>query len=425
MPFEIVRNDITKMKVDAIVNAANTALQMGGGVCGAIFKAAGRNELQEACDTLGPIQTGQAVITDGFHLPAKHIIHTAGPVYQDGQQGEADLLRSCYINSLKLAQQNGCESVAFPLISSGIYGYPKDQALAVATAAIREFLQNNDMTVYLVVFDQRAFILSEKLLGTVSAYIDAHYVDEHLDKDRRRKLLETETRIFREIDRTSAGVIQPSGTEQERLADADKSGSMSGLEADTIGGYNAMLAKQKAVDGEAYITTVLFDNHYELLHDRINLKAVQPITEKEYYVEGSTALLDAIGRTIDKIGKAQKNTAPDYQAEKVLFVITTDGMENASREYTYDKVKAMVEHHKSKFGWEFIFLGANIDAAETAGRFGIASDRAQNFHADSQGTQLNYAVLSEAICHYRKKSSLAPGWKAEIEEDFVKRRGTR
>lgn len=151
----------------------------------------------------------------------------------------------------------------------------------------------------------------------------------------------------------------------------DKSGSMSGLETDTIGGYNSMLQKQKEVEGECYITTVLFDNNYELLHDRIDIRAVSPITEKEYQVGGTTALLDAIGRTISKIANAQKHTADDYRAEKVLFVIITDGEKNSSREYSAEKIKAQIEQQKTKYGWEFIFLGANIDAVQTASRFGI------------------------------------------------------
>ena len=142
----------------------------------------------------------------------------------------------------------------------------------------------------------------------------------------------------------------------------DRSGSMSGLESDTIGGYNSLLEKQKKEDGECVISTVLFDDKYELLHDRINLKGIVPITEREYFVRGSTALLDAVGRTIDKIGNAQKHTAEEERAEKVMFVITTDGMENSSREYGYDKVRQMIERQKDKYGWEFIFLGANIDA---------------------------------------------------------------
>ena len=159
MPLTIVRNDITKMNVDAIVNAANTELQMGGGVCGAIFSAAGAEKLQAACNRLAPIQTGEAVITPGFDLPAKYVIHAAGPVYRDGKHNEEELLRSCYTNSLDLAQQNGCESIAFPLISSGIYGYPKDEALVVATDAIGKWLLKNDMEVSLVVFDKAAFAL--------------------------------------------------------------------------------------------------------------------------------------------------------------------------------------------------------------------------------------------------------------------------
>lgn len=204
----------------------------------------------------------------------------------------------------------------------------------------------------------------------------------------------------------------------------DKSGSMGGLEKDTIGGYNSMLEKQKAVPGECLITTVLFDNDYELLHDRIDIRAVSPITEKEYVVGGSTALLDAIGRTIHKIGNAQMNTADDYRAEKVMFAIITDGEENSSREYSAEKVKAQIQRQKEKYDWEFIFLGANIDAVETAGRFGIAPDRAQNYHADSEGTALNFRVMSDAVATFRECKEMPTGWNEEIEKDY-KRRGGR
>ena len=197
MPFTIVRNDITRMKVDAIVNAANTALQMGGGVCGAIFNAAGAVDLQAACDRLAPIQTGDAVITPGFRLPVKYIIHAAGPVYRGGKQGEEDQLRACYLNSLKRAVENQCESIAFPLISSGIYGYPKDDALRVATAAIRGFLGTHDIDVYLVVFDKAAFAISEKLLGEVASYIDEHYVERFADERRSQRLLDVEREALR------------------------------------------------------------------------------------------------------------------------------------------------------------------------------------------------------------------------------------
>ncbi len=199
MPFTIVRQDITKMQVDAIVNAANTDLQMGGGVCGAIFKAAGAAQLQAACDKLAPIKTGEAVITSGFDLPAKFVIHAAGPVYryQNAEQSEK-LLRSAYMESLRLAIENNCESIAFPLISSGIYGYPKDEALQVATAAIQDFLINNDIDITLVVFDKSAFTISRELLGAVESYIDEHYVVTHQIK--RRQLLDVEREALNEAD---------------------------------------------------------------------------------------------------------------------------------------------------------------------------------------------------------------------------------
>lgn len=201
MPFALVRQDITKMRVDAIVNAANTTLQMGGGVCGAIFKAAGAGELQIACDKLAPIKTGDAVITPGFHLPAKFIIHAAGPVYRHlhKEQNEQHL-RAAYRNSLKRAVENNCESVAFPLISSGIYGYPKDEALRVGTRAIKDFLTNHDLDVKLVVFDKAAFTISRKLLGAVESYIDEHHVDRHQIK--RRQLLDVEREALSEADET-------------------------------------------------------------------------------------------------------------------------------------------------------------------------------------------------------------------------------
>ncbi len=204
----------------------------------------------------------------------------------------------------------------------------------------------------------------------------------------------------------------------------DKSGSMSGLETDTIGGFNSMLAKQKGTEGECRITTVLFDNNYELLHDRIDIKAVGVITEKEYAVGGSTALLDAIGVTINKIGQVQKHTADDYRAEKVMFVIITDGEENSSKEYSAEKVKSQIERQKTKYGWEFIFLGANIDAVQTAGRLGIAPDRALDYLADSKGTELNFMAMGAAVSSFREAGIVDEACLEEIRED-VKRRGGR
>jgi uncharacterized protein YegL len=204
----------------------------------------------------------------------------------------------------------------------------------------------------------------------------------------------------------------------------DKSGSMSGLESDTIGGFNSMLAKQKAVDGECFVTTVLFNNGYELVHDRIDIKAISPMTDKEYQVGGTTALLDAIGRTINKISNAQKHTAEEYRAEKVMFVIITDGLENSSREYSVDKVKALIERQKEKYAWEFVFLGANIDAVETAGKFGISADRAMDYLADSEGTNLNFKMIGEAIMAFRKSGKVDESCFDKIRDD-VKQRGGR
>lgn len=202
----------------------------------------------------------------------------------------------------------------------------------------------------------------------------------------------------------------------------DRSGSMSGLESDTIGGFNSMIAKQKKEEGEALISTILFDNFSEVVHDRVAVRDILPMTDKDYTVRGCTALLDAIGDAIRHIGNIHKYARAEDVPEHTLFVITTDGMENASRHYDSDKVKRMIERQKEKYGWEFLFLGANIDAVETAGQFGISQDRAVNYHSDSQGTQLNYQVVSEAISAVRCSATLGADWKKRIDEDYKARK---
>ena len=204
----------------------------------------------------------------------------------------------------------------------------------------------------------------------------------------------------------------------------DRSGSMSGLEQDTIGGFNSMINQQKNADGEALVSTILFDNVSEVLHDRINVKDIQPLTDHDYMVRGCTALLDAIGGAIHHIGNIHKYARQEDIPEHTMFVITTDGMENASRYYSSNKVKQMIERQKIKYGWEFLFLGANIDAVETAGLFGIDEDRAVNYQCDSEGTALNYEVISEAISAVRCSVPLGSNWKKRIDEDF-KKRGNR
>ena len=187
----------------------------------------------------------------------------------------------------------------------------------------------------------------------------------------------------------------------------DRSGSMSGLEADTIGGFNSMIAKQKKQDGEALVSTVLFDNVSEVIHDRVNIRDFQPMTGRDYTVRGCTALLDAIGGAFHHIGNVHKYARPEDVPEHTLFIITTDGMENASRFYSSDRVKQMIERQKAKYGWEFLFLGANIDAAKEAARFGIGADRSVNYKCDEAGTALNYEVISEAVCSVRAARPLS------------------
>lgn len=205
----------------------------------------------------------------------------------------------------------------------------------------------------------------------------------------------------------------------------DRSGSMSGLESDTIGGFNAMIEKQKKAPGEALVSTILFDNVSEVIHDRVNIRDIKPMTDREYCVRGCTALLDAIGGAIHHIGNVHKYAREEDVPAHTLFVITTDGMENASRRYDSARVKQMIEHEKSKYGWEFLFLGANIDAVETAKHFGISEDRAVNYHSDSVGTRLNYEVVSCAITSMRSGAPMSVDWKAPIEADYKTRKGEK
>jgi len=201
----------------------------------------------------------------------------------------------------------------------------------------------------------------------------------------------------------------------------DRSGSMAGLEDDTIGGFNAMIEKQKREPGEAFVSTVLFDNVSEVIHDRVDIQKVEPMTRKDYHVRGCTALLDAVGNAIHHIGNIHKYAREEDRPEKTLFVITTDGMENASRQYSYADLKRMIQRQKEKYGWEFIFLGANIDAAREAARFGIAEDCAVNYHADRQGTAVIYEAVSEAVCSVRACQPMSNDWRRRVDEDYKKR----
>ena len=202
----------------------------------------------------------------------------------------------------------------------------------------------------------------------------------------------------------------------------DRSGSMSGLESDTIGGFNAMLAKQKKEPGTAYVTTVLFDTRFDRIHDRLKLEEVPALTERDYVPGGCTALLDAVGDTVRHIAGIHRYARPEDVPEKTVVVITTDGLENASRRYTLDQVKGLIEHEKEKYGWEFLFLGANIDAIETARGIGISADRATNFMADTQGIDLGFEAVTCAIHSARCGAPMDANWSARVENDHKKRR---
>ena len=201
----------------------------------------------------------------------------------------------------------------------------------------------------------------------------------------------------------------------------DRSGSMAGLEKDTIGGFNSLIEKQRKEPGNAVVSTVLFDNKSEVIHDLVPLESIPPMTDKEYYVRGCTALLDAVGGAIHHIGNVHKYARREDVPDKTLFVITTDGMENASRRYDYERVRKMIQRQKERYGWEFIFLGANIDATAEAKRFGIAPERAANYHCDEAGTALNYEVISDVVCAVRMGVDIDEDWKARIDEDYRKR----
>ncbi|TYC87620.1 RNase III inhibitor [Acetobacterium wieringae] len=302
MPFEIIRNDITKMTVDVIVNAANTGLKMGGGVCGAIFAAAGADKLQAECDEIGVCPVGEAVITGAYQLPAKCIIHTVGPVWQGGDADEARLLHRAYTSSLQLAMKHHCKSIAFPLISSGIYGYPKDQVLKIAVAAITEFLMENEMFIYLVVFDKKAFAFSEKLFADIEKYIDDHYADEQPIYERNMEF-EPELLKYSRIRMTAPGeklaetrplIPAPVGSIKRSLAD---------VIGNLDGSFSEMLLRLIDEKGMTDVETYKKANIDRKLFSKIRSK-------KDYNPSKATAIAFAIAlelnldETHDLLGRA-------------------------------------------------------------------------------------------------------------------------
>ncbi len=201
----------------------------------------------------------------------------------------------------------------------------------------------------------------------------------------------------------------------------DRSGSMGGLESDTIGGFNSMIEKQKKQDGDCYVSTVLFNNESEVLYDRVKLVDIPKMTDRDYTVGGCTALIDAIGGAIHHIGNIHKYARAEDVPEHTMFIITTDGQENASHRYTSEQVKKMIEHQKKKYGWEFLFIGANIDAVETAAQYGIGKDRAVNYNADGEGTHILYETVANVVCNVRAAAPIGAAWSEKINADYQKR----
>lgn len=399
MPFTIIRQDITKMKVDAIVNAANTELLMGGGVCGAIFQAAGADELQAACNWLAPIRTGEAALTPGFHLPAKYVIHAAGPVYNQNNITEnRRLLKSAYTESLVLARKNDCESIAFPLISSGIYGYPKREALRVAVSAIREFLAENDMDIYLAVFDKDALSAGTELQESITQYIDEYYVDLH--SVRRRELPEPEARAIQAATAQKC----PDFLRADKPAD--------GLD-DLIDHLDEPISTTilNLIDAKGMSDTEVYKRA------NIDRRLFSKIRSGKGYLPGKhtiLALAIAMELTLDETDDLLKRAGYALSHSQKFDVIVEFFIVNG----IYD----IFQINEVLFSYDQPLLGANIDAVQTAGQMGICPDRTADYLRDSKGTRLNFQMMGEAVAEFRVAGSVPEECLDAIREDVKKRR---
>ncbi|HHV64101.1 MAG TPA: macro domain-containing protein [Peptococcaceae bacterium] len=322
MPLEIVRNDITKMPVDVIVNAANPSLKMGGGVCGAIFRAAGAEQLQAECDKIGRCEVGQAVITGGYNLPAKYIIHTVGPIWQGGQAGEAELLQSCYRNSLALAQEKGCNSIAFPLISSGIYGYLKDQAFKVAVDAISEFLLTHELTVYLVIYERQSVFHGSKLLTAIGEYINENYAEEKL-RDKTRSSLEPSD--LEQFD----GLLEYVPLSGYLVSDpkVQKMRSLEELVSNLEESFSEMLLRLIAEKGMSEVETYKRANLDRKLFSKIrNNKYYKP--SKATAIALAIALRLNLNETLDLLSRAGYTLSPSSKFDLIIKYFLTNGIYN-------------------------------------------------------------------------------------------------
>jgi len=407
MPLQIIRNDITKMEVDAVVNAANSQLKVGGGVCGAIFKAAGAMELQTECDIKGVCNTGDAVITKGYKLPAKYIIHAVGPVWNDENSNDEKFLTDCYKNSLNLAKDYNLNSIAFPLISSGIYGYPKDKAFRVAVSAIQEFLLENDMMVYLIVFDKQAVEISEKLFKSIKEYIDDNYVDKMVDASRDR---------YAEELNISYNLEMPVEAELKQMKHEKR--SLEDIVAQMDETFTEMLLRLIDEKGKTDVQAYKKANLDRKLFSKIR-------SDKFYKPRKTTALALVISlelnidETKDLLSKAGYALSHSNKFDIIVEYFIEKGIYDIFK--INEALFAFDQNLLGVYSWDFKFLGANIDAVETASSFGIDEDRAVNFCSDGKGTELNYKVLSEAVSSFRQGKKVDSSWKVEIEEDFNER----
>jgi len=328
MPFEIIRNDITKVKADAIVNAANTKLKQGGGVCGAIFAAADAEALQKECDAIGGCKVGEAVITKGYNLPAKFIIHAVGPVWHGGESGEDALLRSAYRNSLDLAKQRKLKSIAFPLISSGIYGYPKDLALKAATETIEAFLAENEMMITLVVYDSKAFELGEKLYKSVTKYIEENYEERYYPQDRRRRMENLEAREFEsDKDLMAYNLPHPAPAPAQAPFAAETKGfrSLDDIKLDET--FSKMLLRlideKGKTDTEVYKKANIDRKLFSKIRSNTNY---QP--RKTTVLAFAVALELSLDETKDLLGKAGFALSHSYVLDIIIEYFIADGTYN-------------------------------------------------------------------------------------------------
>ena len=348
MPFEIIRDDLTRVHADAIVNAANSALQQGGGVCGAIFAAAGAEKLQRACDAIGHCPVGEAVMTDGFALPARYIIHTVGPVWRGGAYGEEKILADCYAHSLALAKDHQLESVAFPLISSGIYRFPKDKALTIATSAISAFLAENEMQVYLVVFDDDAFTLSEQRFSSVRQYIDKHYIKKH-DYSTGRVLREAE---LAQYNREDLAQESPQANVPRPMASSPKKSkrSLEHLVEHLDESFSQMLLRLIDAKGKTDVETYKRANLDRKLFSKIR-------SDRYYKVSKPTALALAIAlelsldETRDLLAKAGFALSHSSKFDVIVEYFIKEG--------TYD----IFEINETLFAFDQVLLGASMSLA--------------------------------------------------------------